>query len=81
MLLPINWLKEYVNVDKDINEFAEMMTVSGSMVETVTYLGEGIEGVVTAKIKDIKPHEDAEKLVICTMFDGSEEYSFAGNRY
>lgn len=74
MLLPINWLKEYVNVDKDINEFAEMMTVSGSMVETVTYLGEGIEGVVTAKIKDIKPHEDAEKLVICTMFDGSEEY-------
>jgi len=74
MLVPINWLKEYVNIDKDINEFSNMMTMSGSMVETVTYLGEGIEGVVTAKINKIMPHENAEKLIICTMFDGNEEY-------
>lgn len=74
MLVPINWLKEYVNIDKDIKEFADMMTMSGSMVETVTYLGEGIENVVTAKINKITPHENAEKLIICTMFDGKEEY-------
>ncbi|MFR6312129.1 MAG: phenylalanine--tRNA ligase subunit beta, partial [Anaerofustis stercorihominis] len=74
MLVPINWLKEYVNIDKDIKEFADMMTMSGSMVETVTYLGEGIENVVTAKINKITPHENAQKLIICTMFDGKEEY-------
>lgn len=74
MLAPINWLKSYVDIDKDVKEFGDMMTLSGTMVEGIKYLGENVENVVTALIKDIKPHEDAKKLIICTMFDGSEEY-------
>lgn len=74
MLVPISWLKDYVDVNKDIDEFAEMMTVSGTMVENINYINEGNENIVTARIEKIVPHENAEKLVVCTMFDGTEEY-------
>ena len=33
MLLPINWVKEYVEVDADMKELADKLTMTGSNVE------------------------------------------------
>ena len=35
MLVPVNWLKDYVDIDTDIDSLAEAMTMSGTMVELV----------------------------------------------
>ncbi|KAB3529809.1 phenylalanine--tRNA ligase subunit beta [Alkaliphilus serpentinus] len=72
MLVPVRWLKDYVNIDIDTKEFADKMTMSGSKVETIEKMGEGIEGVVVGRIESINPHPNADKLVICKINIGQQ---------
>lgn len=73
MNLPINWLKEYVDIDCDIKTFIDEMTLSGSKVETVENKGDAISKVVVGKIIDIKKHPDADKLVVTQVDVGQDE--------
>lgn len=75
MLVPIKWLKEYVDFGLDINEFADKMTLCGTIAEVVTYLGGDISGVVTAKIMTKELHPNADNLSVCKMSDGKNEYT------
>jgi len=69
----MNWLKDYVNVNINTNEFSDKMTMSGSMVEKVTILGDDIKNVVVGHIESIVQHPDADKLVICQVNVGQEK--------
>ncbi len=73
MLAPLKWLKDYVNINIDANQFADLMTMSGSKVEGVEALGKEIQGVIVGKIESILPHPNADKLVITKINIGSEE--------
>lgn len=73
MLVPVKWLKDYININEDIKEFADKMTMTGSKVEKVEYLGEGVDKIVLGKIKEIKKHPDADKLVITKIDINQEE--------
>ena len=42
MLVPVKWLRDYVNIDKETQEFADMMTMTGSKVEKVEFFGKEI---------------------------------------
>ncbi len=72
MLVPIKWLKDYVDIDVDIKEFVNAMTMSGSNVESYTEAGKNIDKVVVGKITKIIAHPDAEKLIITMVDVGSE---------
>lgn len=74
MKVPFTWLKDYVNIDIDVNELADRLTLSGSKVEEVITTGDEIENVVTAKVVKIEPHPDADKLVICQLDIKKDEY-------
>lgn len=69
MLVSIDWIKDYVKLDKwpEDKEFCDRMIMSGSNIETISYLGEGIENVKIAKVLSIEKHLDADKLVVCQM--------------
>lgn len=67
MNLSMKWLNDYVKVDKDLREFSESLTMSGSKVEGYKILGEEIQNVVVGKILSIKKHPDADKLVVCQI--------------
>lgn len=73
MLVPIKWLKEYVNVDIDTKELADKLTMSGSHVDSIEKMDKGIEKVVVGKIEKIEEHPNADKLVITTINVGEEE--------
>jgi len=73
MYVSMNWLKDYVNVNINTNEFSDKMTMSGSMVEKVTILGDDIKNVVVGHIESIVQHPDADKLVICQVNIGQEK--------
>lgn len=62
MLVPLKWLRDYVCIDKSTQEFADMMTMTGSKVERVENFGEEVSGVEICKILEINPHPDADKL-------------------
>ena len=69
MLVSIDWIKDYVKLDKwpQDKEFCDRMIMSGSNIETISYLGEGIENVKIAKVLSIDKHPDADKLVVCQL--------------
>ncbi|MCD8198894.1 MAG: phenylalanine--tRNA ligase subunit beta [Phascolarctobacterium sp.] len=67
MLASLDWLKQYVDINISVDELVEKITGIGLEVETVTYLGEGIEGVVTGKVTDIYRHPDSDHLWVCMM--------------
>jgi phenylalanyl-tRNA synthetase beta chain len=72
MLVPVEWLKEYTDVNVSIDDFCEKMIMSGSNLETCTMLGQGIQGVVVGKLIKIANHPDAQKLSVCTVDVGGE---------
>ena len=73
MLASIDWLKQYVDIDVTPEELAEKLTRVGLEVESVNYLGEGIEGVITGKVTQIERHPDSDHLWVCMMDVGGPE--------
>ena len=73
MVLPIEWLNEFVSTEGiDIKSFCDRMTATGSKVEGYEQLGADIENVVAGKVLSVVPHPDSDHMVIC-MIDCGEE--------
>ena len=64
MLAPLKWLRDYVDINRDTVEFADMMTMTGSKVEKVEFFGTETTGVEVCKILEMEQHPDAEKLKV-----------------
>lgn len=67
MKLSRNWLSEFVEVDASDKEFSEAMTLSGSKVEGIEYLGEEIQNVVVGRVLEIVRHENSDHMWICQV--------------
>lgn len=74
MRFTLSWLKEYVDFDVPPEELAERLTMSGLEVESLEYLGKGLEEIVVAEILEIRPHPNAKKLLLCDVSDGTKNY-------
>lgn len=72
MKVPYKWLLEYVDLDRDIREVGDALTLSGSKVEEIIENGKEIDRVVTARLVKIEKHPDADKLQICQVDIGNE---------
>ncbi|KXO16900.1 phenylalanine--tRNA ligase subunit beta [Peptoniphilus sp. GNH] len=72
MLLPVKWLKDYVDINLDAKTIANKITDTGSHVESINFAKGDMSNVVVGKIKEISPHPDADKLQICKIDIGKE---------
>jgi len=72
MKVPLNWLKEFVEIDVSPEELAEKLTLAGLEVEKVNYQGRGLENVIVAQIESIWPHPNADKLTLCDVNTGTD---------
>lgn len=72
MLVPLKWLKDYVDLNINTKSFGDAMTMSGSKVEAIEEMGKEIENVVVGKILKVERHPDADKLVVTQIDIGSE---------
>ena len=75
MLVPLNWLKRYVEIDVSPEELGEMLTMVGLEVEALHFGGKGLENILVAKIKSVKKHPNADRLSLCIVTDGSLDYN------
>lgn len=73
MLLPVKWLKEYIDIDESSKTLSDNLTLSGSHVESIIDLNKGIENVVIGKVEKLEKHEEANKLFITTIDIGKEK--------
>lgn len=73
MLLPVKWLKEYVDIDDiDSRTLADNLTLSGSHVESIISLDRDIENVVIGRIEKLEKHPNADNLIITEVNIGTE---------
>ncbi|SET78291.1 phenylalanyl-tRNA synthetase beta chain [Salinibacillus kushneri] len=74
MLLSLNWLKQYVDLD-DISpdDLAEKITKGGIEVDGVETFGEGLKNIVVGYVKSCEQHSNADKLNVCQVDVGDEE--------
>jgi len=75
MLFSYNWLKEYIDGLPPAHELGDLLTMSGTEVETITEPGREISGVVTAQVLSCEPHPNADRLQLCRVNSGGEELS------
>ena len=73
MKASIEWLKEYSDIDVDPAKLGDILTMTGSKVETIDRLGDDIKNVVVGKILEIEKHPDADKLVVTKVNVGTDE--------
>ncbi len=73
MKLPMSWMTSYSGIEVDPHQFIADMTMSGSKVESMEYLGEEIQNVVVGKVLSVDRHPDADKLVICQIDVGDRQ--------
>ena len=67
------WLEEYSDIDVDTIKLGDILTMTGSKVETIEQKGNDIKNVVVGKILEIKKHPDADKLVVTKVDVGTEK--------
>src|SRR5579864_281044 len=75
MLVPISWLKEYVDLNLPVQQLAERLTLAGLEVEGIENAGEpwDPETIVVGRIMAVKPHPNADRLVLVDVDYGGSE--------
>ncbi len=70
MKLSENWLREWVEPQVSREELCTRLDMIGLEVESVATLGDGLDGVVVARIVSAAPHPDADRLRVCQVDAG-----------
>lgn len=73
MKASVEWLNEYADIDVSAKELGDILTMTGSKVETIDDKSEEIKNVVVGKILEVKKHINAEKLVVTKVDVGNGE--------
>lgn len=74
MKLTLSWLKKHLDTDASLNEIVLKLTALGLEVEEVTNRADQLKGFTIAQIKEIRRHPEADRLNLCLVNTGSEEY-------
>lgn len=78
MNISLNWLKDYLKTDLDIEEICEILTSIGLEVggyEKFESIRGGLKGLVIGEVKTCIPHPDSDHLHITTVDLGEERLS------
>ncbi|PSQ97750.1 MAG: phenylalanine--tRNA ligase subunit beta [Bacteroidetes bacterium SW_9_63_38] len=67
MKLSYRWLSQYVAPNWSPEALVEELTMAGLEVETVTPIGQSLDGVVVGRIEAVREHPNADRLVLCDV--------------
>lgn len=70
MIISVNWLKKYTDIDTTIDELARLIGERLVEIEEVINLGEKYQGVVVAKVVECGPLEGSDHLNVTKIDDG-----------
>ena len=74
MKVLLSWLREFApEIDGDPVELGETLSALGLAVEDMTVTGEIVPGVVLARVLDLRPHPDADKIQLVDVERGDGE--------
>jgi phenylalanyl-tRNA synthetase beta chain len=65
-----SWLQEFADLPDDHLDLADTMSDLGMAVESVDVVGEGLDGVVVARVVDLRAHPNADKIQLVDVDSG-----------
>jgi phenylalanyl-tRNA synthetase beta chain len=69
MIVSVDWLKNFVDIDDDLEVLSETLSNLGLESEVLP-IPKKIPGVKIAKVEKIVKHPNADKLQLCDIYDG-----------
>ena len=69
--VPVEWLREYVDIDVPVSELARLLHMSGTEVDKVERAGDAWERIWVGRIAALERHPDADKLFLATVDYGA----------
>jgi phenylalanyl-tRNA synthetase beta chain len=67
----VNWLREFVDLPKNPEEIAELLTRAGIETKNIETRGANIDKVIVSQITASSRHPNADRLTVCEVNDGS----------
>src|SRR5438105_5596221 len=71
MKFSVNWLREFVDLPKNPEKIAELLTRAGIETKNIETRGAKIDNVVVSQITASSRHPNADRLTVCEVDDGS----------
>ena len=72
MIISLNWLKQYVDINMPVDELAVLIGARLVEIEEIVDIGKKYKDVVVAKVVSVEKHPNADKLHICQVDDGKK---------
>ena len=73
MKAPMKWLREYVDIDLNTEEYASRMVMTGTAVEGIENTGNGFDHVVVGRVETCEMHPDSDHLHVLSVDTGADE--------
>ena len=73
MKVLLSWLREFAPFDGDPDLIGDTLSDLGTPVEEVTRLGEGLDGIVVARVLALRSHPNADKIQLVDVDAGDGE--------
>ena len=70
MRAPLSWIREFTPVESTVEELVETFADLGFEVDGVETVGEGLEGIVAARVIETAPHPDADRIQLVQVDPG-----------
>ena len=71
MRVPLRWLGSLIPLPEDIEALAHRLTLAGLEVTGIERVGGAWEKVVLGRVLEVRPHPDADRLVLVTVDKGA----------
>jgi len=69
MIISLEWLRQFVDIEETPNELAELLSKTGLEAEVIG-MPSDLSGIVIGYVETVQKHPDADKLKLCTVNDG-----------
>src|SRR6266478_6871110 len=71
MKFSVNWLREFVDLPKNAEAIADLLTRAGVETENIETRGAKIDKVIVSQVTASSRHPNADRLTVCEVDDGS----------
>lgn len=73
MLVSMKWLKNFVEVPDEMQDFCDRLDLTGTGVEGIETIGASLDGVVVGEVLTCVDHPDSDHMHLTTVNIGAEE--------
>lgn len=74
MKASLSWLRDYVDIQMDVDKLAHALTMAGLEVDAVYDRYEYLNSVLVGRISNVEAHPRADKLKLCRVETGQQSY-------